>query len=178
MPKFTDIGTISREEIEAELSYNSETGIFTWKKYKQGRKFDLVAGSTSKFGYKMVRLKNKWYYLHRLAWFLHFDSWPKEVIDHINRNPADNRIANLREATHSQNMANASVRSDSSTGVRGVTYHTATGKWLMRITKSFNTKEEAVEAFRKYTELLHDGFSASTVDIRELSVEELDDAIS
>jgi len=46
---------------------------------------------------------------HRVAWLLHYGEWPKLALDHINRNPLDNRIENLREATARQNMLNKDV---------------------------------------------------------------------
>lgn len=46
--------------------------------------------------------------------------WPTEEIDHINNNRSDNRIANLREASRSQNCGNQTVRRNSKTGIKGV----------------------------------------------------------
>ena len=43
---------------------------------------------------------------HRIAWFLYYGYWPEHYLDHINGDKKDNRITNLREATHTQNMAN------------------------------------------------------------------------
>jgi hypothetical protein len=62
---------------------------------------------------------------HLLIWFLHHETWPTGQIDHRDRNKKNNRIENLRLATNSQNAQNQKCRSDSSTGVKGVS---ATGK--------------------------------------------------
>lgn len=47
---------------------------------------------------------------HRVVWALHKGCWPEMGLDHINRNPADNRIVNLREVTNAENLANSTRR--------------------------------------------------------------------
>lgn len=54
-------------------------------------------------------------YLHRLV--LNVSS---ERVDHINGDKLDNRRANLRPASHRDNIRNQKLRSDSSTGFKGV----------------------------------------------------------
>jgi hypothetical protein len=66
--------------------------------------------------------------LSRFIWLLHTGEWPKQEIDHINRDPLDNRVANLRDVSRSENNANRTPlcqlgrnvkkRSDLPTGVR------------------------------------------------------------
>jgi hypothetical protein len=83
----------------------------------------------------------------RLAWLYVHGERPAGEIDHINGNRADNRIANLRIATRSQNCANKK-------GVSGVTWHKRQKKWHARIKRhgqlhhigSFSTYEEALAA--------------------------------
>jgi hypothetical protein len=85
--------------------------------------------------------------------------WPKEV-DHINGDSCDNRLVNLREVNHQQNMRNAKRRSDNSSGATGVYYIKATGRWIAQIRVdnrgrhlgAFNSFEEAVAA-RKAAEV-------------------------
>ena len=57
-----------------------------------------------------------------------------EAVDHINRNGLDNRRANLRPATRSQNSRNASKRSDNTSGFKGVGIYKPYGNWRARIT--------------------------------------------
>jgi hypothetical protein len=90
------------------LKYDPETGDITWikdsgrKKIKQGK----VAGSFDKEGYVVIRFNNIQYKSHRLAWYLHYGTWPQGDIDHINGLKNDNRIINLRDVTKSQNLLN------------------------------------------------------------------------
>lgn len=57
-------------------------------------------------GRVLLSIDNKKFYAHRLAWLYHYGEWPKLQIDHVNRNAMDNRIANLRLATYSENGRN------------------------------------------------------------------------
>lgn len=71
---------------------------------------EVIRGYTDRDGYS--RFKVRWlgrtfdYGAHRVVWFLHHGAWPFPEIDHINRDPSDNRIENLRCATRSDNMRN------------------------------------------------------------------------
>jgi hypothetical protein len=51
------------------------------------------------------------------------------VVDHINRHSLDNRRANLRLATRSQNAVNAKLSRANSSGVKGVSYHKSNKLW-------------------------------------------------
>ena len=59
--------------------------------------------------------------LHRLIWLWHHGKFPEHHLDHIDGNPGNNRIENLREATDSQNMQNQrTARANNKLGVQGV----------------------------------------------------------
>lgn len=57
---------------------------------------------------------------HRVAWAIYNGAWPAGVIDHINGDPSDNRILNLRDVTQRVNTRNLSLRSDNKTGISGI----------------------------------------------------------
>jgi hypothetical protein len=106
--------------------------VLRWRTRRGMRSAGAVAGHVCKRdGYRVVNVFKKRYPAHRLAWFHHYGSWPSKEIDHINRIKDDNRIANLREATRSQNAANISFKTKSMAGFRGVTCRS--GKFLARI---------------------------------------------
>lgn len=84
-------------------------------------------------GYKTGRVMGKTYYAHRIAWLLHTGKMPDGQIDHINGVRTDNRIENLRLATHSQNCRNSKSRSASTSPYLGVSYNTSRSKWEVRI---------------------------------------------
>lgn len=69
--------------------------------------------------YKVIMLLGRSTYVHRIVWMMH-NNWeePSGVIDHINGNSLDNRIENLRNVTHTENMANRSNASQYGKWVR------------------------------------------------------------
>jgi hypothetical protein len=93
-----------------------------------------------------------------------YGEWPKLNIDHINRNPSDNRLVNLRDVTQKQNRQNASKRSDNTSGYPGVYWFKRDSKWVANIKHDyklihlglFESLEEAVAA-RKAAEKLYWG---------------------
>jgi hypothetical protein len=73
---------------------------------------------------------------HHLAFFLHHNKWPDAQIDHIDRNRANNAIANLREASQSQNLANAGKRfrkKGCHSRYKGVSFRNDSSKWVAYI---------------------------------------------
>lgn len=124
---------LTQKELYSQLHYDEETGLFTWIKARQGIKKGSIAGHTTKNGYKQLVLNYKKYLIHRLAWFYVYGKWPEHFIDHINGNPLDNRICNLREATNSENNYNSRLPSNNNSGVKGVVLHKMSGKWQAQI---------------------------------------------
>ena len=102
-------------------------------------------------GYLVINIGTKQLLLHRVAWFLHHGTWPK-LIDHKNRNKADNRLLNLRDASSSVNAHNKDASNILKTkGVRMV----PSGRYAASIKYkkkgiylgTFDTLEEASEAY-------------------------------
>lgn len=80
-------------------------------------------------GYAMTRHKTKAVRMHRMV-----KEAPKGMyIDHINRDKLDNRKSNLRVVTNSQNMLNAGMFSNNTSGYKGVTYHTRDKRWVAQV---------------------------------------------
>ena len=57
----------------------------------------------------------------------------KPCVDHINNNRLDNNINNLRWCTYTENNRNKSMKSNNSSGIKGVTFHKKSNKWCAQI---------------------------------------------
>ena len=114
------------------LNYDSESGLFTWAVSPGQRiKIGAIAGTFTKKGYRTILLKGKQYLAHRLAWRFYYGMDPTAQIDHINRVRDDNRISNLRIATHTQNQWNRAPKKDGKT--KGVRFCKRSKKWLVEM---------------------------------------------
>ena len=122
------------EKLQKTFNYSPETGIVTRKIAKGGAEVGSICGTVMKeSGHLRIRFDGKKYLLHRLIWTMYNGSIiPNGIqVDHINHNPADNRIVNLRLVTSKENGRNKSKRKTSFSGVTGVTWKN--NKWCARI---------------------------------------------
>ena len=110
----------SVDVIADRFIYDSATGVWRYRKTIGGYRAGSVAGRMAKHGYRELTMAGKRYSEHRLAWKFVYGSDPCAAIDHINGNRTDNRIANLRLATRSQNAVNSRAPSKAKSGLRGV----------------------------------------------------------
>src|SRR4051812_10110856 len=127
---------LSHERLLELLYYYPETGIFRWKVHRRPQSPPgTIAGCyQSKKRVQRIELEGKAYLAHRLAWLYVHGVWPEDQIDHINGNPSDNRIENLRLANNSQNQANRPAKSNNSTGYRGISMRG--GGYVVQLSKT------------------------------------------
>lgn len=104
------------------LHYEPSTGVFTRKVTLCGRALaGSVVGVRGFGGYLTVKIDDRRYSLHRLAWLYMTGAWPTDQVDHIDGDPANNRFSNLREASSQLNCRNRRrAKRTSSTGLIGV----------------------------------------------------------
>mgnify|MGYP003125216300 FL=1 len=164
---------LTAEIVRELLHYNPNTGDLFWKerplKYFKNevdaRKWNSRYSGKKTFA-SIVREKNgriknktgvifkKHYLSHRLIWLHYYGYWPKDEIDHINHDPTDNRIINLREVSRSENQKNMKLGKNSTTGHTGVCWDTKRKKYRAHIVIDYkyihlgryDTLKEAVEA--------------------------------
>ncbi len=114
-----------------------------------------------------VSLNNKRRSVHRIIWKMVYGDDAEKVIDHINGNPWDNRLCNLRLATTSENMANRFAPSNNKSGIVGVSWSAASQRWKGAVhckgnrlhVGYFLTKAEAAVACAKASLKVHRRFS-------------------
>ena len=158
---------LTLDSLKRQVNYNPYSGKFTWRSARSGVPHGSEAGCPNSLGYVRITILRRSYYAHRLAWFYMTGDWPKHSIDHINSDPSDNRWSNLRAATHSQNLMNIALRSDNTSGTKGVSWHKQMKKWRAFITVDgrmkhlglFDCIEEAAKARQLAAEKMHGPFA-------------------
>lgn len=125
---------LTRIRLMHVLHYDPVTGVFTWINPQSVRvKRGDEAGNVRKDGYLRIGIDGRSYMAHRLATLYMTGVMPPDDVDHKNRSRLANRWDNLRPATRQQNTCNRSMTGANSSGVVGVCWDDARGKWLSRI---------------------------------------------
>jgi hypothetical protein len=149
---------LTAERLREVLSYDPETGLFTWlaptsNRIAAGKRAGHVNASD---GYVRIELDHTLHGAHRLAWLYVTGEWPACLIDHRDMNRANNRWSNLRAATKSQNAANARAWAKPNPDrPRGAYFDKRDGRWFSAIKHNgktyrlgrFATSEEAAAAY-------------------------------
>ena len=138
-----------------------EDGSLVWIKRRGRRgKIGATIGWVETDGYLKCQFFNHKYELHRIIWFFHNGPIPVGVeVGHIDKNPSNNRIENLRLASR---IENAMRRIDNTSGFPGISWQKKDRLWVVNIfyngksrpCGSFKTIEEAIYA-RRQAELKH-----------------------
>jgi hypothetical protein len=142
---------LTAERVRSLFDY--QDGALYWREGDKRRREGVPAGFVSE-GRAFVCLDGRKLRVHRLAYLWHHGELPGEI-DHIDGNPLNNRIKNLRAVTHQQNMQNMKRRTNNKTGFKGVYYFAERKKWCAQISldsKSthlgiFGSPEEAYAAY-------------------------------
>lgn len=154
---------LTQDDLKSKLSYDPETGKFTWRKGRGIVKPGGRAGRIHNSGYVEIMIDCKAYRGHRLAWLYMHGQFPEQGIDHINGDKADNRMSNLRTATPSENSQNKTVYKQNKSGFIGVSQIRNSGKYAAQIYVSgtrkylgvYETAELAFEAYKEAKRQLH-----------------------
>lgn len=159
--------TLTVHRIRELLSYDPETGDFVWLVNRRKVRAGSIAGRTwtsrrDGHQYREIRIAGRDYLAHRLAWLLTYGQWPSECIDHVNGDGLDNRLANLREATNSQNQCNKRHQRHNAIGLKGVSFDRLTKKWRARI--MVHGRDKHLGRFPT-AELAHAAYCAAAADM-------------
>ena len=154
--------------VQEALAYDPETGVFTWRASKRGSvKAGDRAGCVRADGYIRIKVGQRAAWAHRLAWLYVYGAWPDHQIDHINGNPSDNRIANLRDVVPSVNMQNErrGRRRKNGGSLLGAHWSKVWRRWKSSINAGgksqhlgwFDTEQQAHDAYLAAKRKLHEG---------------------
>lgn len=154
---------LTAERVRELLNYSHDTGAITWRVDKGPKRAGCEAGFINGPGYLLIRIGGNLCLGHRIAWLHVHGDWPDGDLDHINQIKTDNRIANLRVATRSQNEQNKSLRADNTSGYRGVCWSKKECRWKARIQLDgkrqslglFDTPEAAYAVYLEAAAKLH-----------------------
>ncbi len=158
--------------LRALLRYDPDTGLLFWRPRSpemflpraamlaaradrwNARHAGRPAFALRQGGYCCGELLRRRCYAHRVVWAIHHGRWPRQQIDHINGVRDDNRIANLREVSASENQRNRRRPLNNTSGAVGVSWCRKSGKWRATIQfvdgivslGTFDDKQAAIDA--------------------------------
>jgi Recombination endonuclease VII/AP2 domain len=153
------------------FAYDSQTGNLLWNKPESARaKAGAIAGHIAANGRRYVGVDGRQCLVHHVIWLWHKGSWPAQNIAPENGDYLDTRIENLIEQTAQETVAKGRLRSTNKSGVKGVWFDKAKGKWAAQIVRDYHTYfvgrfatlEEAKQALDR----------AREADQRELGIHE------
>lgn len=150
--------------VEQYLFYDAFTALIYWKKaVPRGKGKPYQSAGSIRNGYRRIYLFGKNYKSTHIIWLLVTGEWPSRQIDHINRDPLDDRWENLRLATQSQNNANRILPSNSINGYRGISWKPQHKRWRVnvghRYRGSFKDAEDAARHYDKTAKELYGEFA-------------------
>jgi hypothetical protein len=119
---------MTQEDVAGLFVYR-DGGLY-WNVRRKKVQLGSRVGHQGKDGYRRLVYKGKYYMEHRLIFLLHHGYMPP-LLDHIDGDPTNNRIENLRQATYADNNRNSVHASGS--GVKGVTWDATRNKWRCQI---------------------------------------------
>ena len=167
---------LTADQLRAALRYLPATGFFVWNSNDErpkdwNTKYTGTKAGTrvARRGYIQIMVNGRLYLGHRLAWLWMTGNWPDDEVDHIDRDPSNNRWDNLRAATSSQSKINTGLRRDNQSGHKGVHWSSRRQKWCAEVWLNgkkhtygyFASIEDAVAARELGAKQLHGQFARS-----------------
>jgi len=121
---------ITFEQASSRFFYFSDTG----------QVFDIHTGVAAgrievnhRTSYQKISAFGKTLRGHQIAWLLFYRCWPSGEVDHRDGDGLNNRIGNLRLVTRARNQRNQRLSVRNRSGIKGVSWHTPSGKWQAHI---------------------------------------------
>lgn len=164
---------LTAEYVRSILLYFPKTGQLFWKDRPElyhpinVKMRGTLAGTIKPGGHREVAIDKHIYGAARIIWLIQTGEWPEEEVDHKNVKPDDNRWTNLRPATTGQNSQNRHMRSDNTSGFKGVSWQKSASKWRASIGHNrkvyflglHDTAKAAYDAYCKAAAHFHKDFA-------------------
>jgi hypothetical protein len=154
MPRIPATSPVPIETLRSLFRYDADTGVLI--RISTGVAAGVYWKRSKHNSYGRVDLPGrKRASIHRIVFALVYGRWPEKQLDHIDGNPRNNRVENLREVESYENQRNMKRYTTNTSGYTGVR-RTASGKWQALITNkgkrivlgSFQNVEDAAAAYR------------------------------
>lgn len=158
-PKFREW---TQEQVQQDFNYFE--GFLYWK---TGPMKGKLAGWVDKFGYTNVRYKNVLVKSHNLIWLHQYGSWPDFEVDHVDNDPTNNKLKNLRPSSRKENCSNQRLQNRREGKFKGVHKTTGYDAFYVKIKKdgkqyyggSYMSELEAALAYNIKAEKLFGKFA-------------------
>jgi hypothetical protein len=160
----------SQERLMELFEYNGDGGLKRLVSAGNQKAGIIAYGKREKCGRRRLLVDGEHYLFHRVLWKLIYGNEPK-FIDHINQDPSDNRIENLRQVDKCSNSRHQKLPINNTSGFFGVSWHADMGKWVSKI--CVNSKKvhagyhtnikDAVLAYNEKCNELHGEFGKSKI---------------
>lgn len=158
---------VSAEKLKSIYRYDEDAGVFVYLTARGPRKAGDIAGTQRSDGYWVNQIEGRFYQAHRLVWLYVHGVWPVGEIDHIDGNPANNRIENLRDVPRSINAQNIrkGAANKKHSSLLGAQWYARSQRWRAVISHKgkskflgyFDTDEEAHRAYVLAKREMHEG---------------------
>jgi hypothetical protein len=160
---------LTTEEIaslQANFSYDPGSGAIE-RKFAPRIKHHQKLGWIDDKGYLRFRHEGKLHFGHRVAWLLVHGAIPEgKSVDHVDGDPQNNRLDNLRLASHQENIRNSRAKTKAAHGFKGLMYCKKTGRYRFKIRHggkqitggNFSRPEDAARAYDAMALKLHGQF--------------------
>lgn len=153
------VALVDDEDYERLLGYGR------WHRARRGKHIYAVCTSSKKKGRERQ-------YMHRVV----MRAAPGQRIDHRDQDGLNNQRANLREASHAENLRNRGLQANNTTGFTGVQFHRQSGLWHARIKvagrnislRYHKTAEDAARAYNAAAILHHGEFACLNIIPEEI----------
>ena len=122
---------ITQEMVKSLFKYR-DGDLIRIKKTNNRVKVGDIAGNLMPSGYIQTQINGKRYYNHRLIYLYHNGCLP-EYLDHVDNDPTNNKIENLRPCSRSNNSHNSKIRKNNKSGIKGVCWHKEDKRWRAQI---------------------------------------------